>query len=483
MERDERERLIPSAGGDAGDQERMLSVMRESPIFQALLNWVDGFIMILDPRRRVVAASDTILEELGVDSEALVGRRPGDVFGCVHAEVAPEGCGTGTACRVCGAMRAILGSSRVDEPLEGMCKLTVKGRAGAAKETRKYRVRATRARADGLDFTVLVFQRSTEGVIHRARAPEELPESLVGYSVVHKLGEGGMGTVYLVRDERGRRFALKVIRPERAASFNHEERFDLESDICLRLDHPRIVRTLGAGQTPEGVLYMVSEFCPNGSAYQYLQTAGPLPVDLAVFWMIEVCRALDYVWTEHGVVHRDIKPDNLLIDDGFHVKLTDFGLALTEEAMALRLTATGTLVGSPSYVSPEQIDGGRRLDVRADLYSLGATFYELLCGSPVFEEPNAARVMLAHLNDAPVPLDLRRPELPPELGGLIQWLLAKAPEDRPEDAAAFAAHLLDYARSLELDVERPPPLIAGGDRRTVRTISPFEPTAVIGFKE
>jgi hypothetical protein len=470
-------RLEPASRGELTSAKGMLSVMCQSPLFKALLNWVDGFIMVLGPDRQVLAVSQSILDELGLDGDEVVGKRPGELFGCNNVDEAPAGCGTGLPCCFCGAMRAIEKSARSDEPVDGECKLTLRGTEPQVT-TQKYRVRATRAPTDSTDLTVLVFQRAGDARPRIVRSLDARAESLVGYGVIRKLGEGGMGSVYLVESDAGKRLALKLIRADAASASNPIQRFDLEASICHRLIHPNIVRTLETGRTPEGVLYSLSEYCPNGSTYRYLQLAGPLPVDLALYWLIEVCRALNYVWREHHVVHRDIKPDNLLIDGEAHLKLADFGLARTAGHFSSRLTMTGTLIGSPSYMSPEQIEDDVELDVRSDLYSIGATFFELISGRPLFDEPNAARIMLAHLNTPPMPLEQLKPELPLELCACINWVLNKPRDHRPRDATELLEPLVELATSRGICLETPPPLISGGSFQRP-TISPFDQTAVL----
>ena len=156
----------------------------------------------------------------------------------------------------------------------------------------------------------------------------EWPPGEIPFSRIRKLGSGGMGSVFLVQDELGRQYALKTLRDEVASIDKVVNRFKRELEIAITLDHPNVVRTYNAFETTEGNLYMLSEYCPHGTAAHWLQANGPLSSELAVNWMKEAARALEYVWKEHGLIHRDIKPDNLLLNERDNIKIADFGVAV-----------------------------------------------------------------------------------------------------------------------------------------------------------
>jgi serine/threonine protein kinase len=155
------------------------------------------------------------------------------------------------------------------------------------------------------------------------------------------------------------------------------------------------------------------------------------------------------------MVHRDIKPDNLLIDDRFRIKISDFGIALRPERRT-RLTTAGIFFGSPDYVSPEQVKSESALDVRSDLYSLGATFYNLIVGKAPFDGASAFTVMLKHTMERPDPILLYRPEFPRSLALCLDWLMIKDPEGRPANPNVLLQRLAEVAKELGLDPDRPP---------------------------
>jgi serine/threonine-protein kinase len=265
-----------------------------------------------------------------------------------------------------------------------------------------------------------------------------------------------MGSVHLVRDDHGREYAVKTVRSDRIVGQIELERFRREAEVALRLQHPNVVRTHEVSQTTDGVHYLVAEYCSHGSTYRYLQKWGLLPADLALFWLIGVTRALDYTWSEHRVVHRDIKPDNLLVGEDYQIKITDFGLARLVDSPASRLTAEGATVGTVFYMPPEQIHGSEDLDVRADLYAAGAAFYELVSGVPPYPGSTRRNVMLRHLHDPLFALAKRRPGVPQGLSDCIGWLLAKPREERPDDPATLLERLLELASELGVDPDSVP---------------------------
>ncbi|MHC4779402.1 MAG: serine/threonine-protein kinase, partial [Planctomycetota bacterium] len=247
---------------------------------------------------------------------------------------------------------------------------------------------------------------------------------------------------------------LKTVRARLEDNLSTRERFRRERDIALRLAHPNVLRTHEAELTEDGHMYMICEYCPGGSVYQQLQRMGHIPVDLGLFWMIGTVRGLSYLWEEHGIIHRDLKPDNLLVGEQRQIKISDFGLA-RPPGMRLRVTAVGTIFGSPEYMSPEQMRDDKDMDIRSDLYSLGATFRELL------SEPPAKSWALESESDELLPSGLPaayplRPDVPQSLAGVLKGLTAHCREDRPPTPAALLKNLESIAADLGVDPNTDP---------------------------
>src|SRR6476469_864963 len=225
--------------------------------------------------------------------------------------------------------------------------------------------------------------------------PEPVRDALAErYAIERELGAGGMATVYLAHDVRHERpVALKVFRPEVGASFG-AERFAREIKLLARLRHPFILPLLDSGETA-GALYFVMPYIDGASWRARLVREGPLPVEEAVELARSVADALAYAHGE-GVVHRDVKPENVLLSRQGHAVLADFGIA-RGEAMSHdsggRLTEVGLALGTTVYMSPEQALGEPNIDGRSDIYSLGITLYEMLAGQPPFSGPNALAII------------------------------------------------------------------------------------------
>jgi tRNA A-37 threonylcarbamoyl transferase component Bud32/tetratricopeptide (TPR) repeat protein len=257
-----------------------------------------------------------------------------------------------------------------------------------------------------------------------------------GYTIERELGRGGEAIVYLARETAtGRRVAIKVLRPELAASL-HAERFLQEIEIISGFVHPNILPLIKSGRTAD-TLYYVAPYVDGESLRAHLKRQGQLSVDEAVRIVREVAYALDYA-CRHSVVHRDIKPENILLADG-HALVADFGFA---SAVTLagdhRFTAKGLAVGTPAYMSPEQAGADARIDGRSDIYSLGCVLYELLAGSPPIRGITPQQVLAQHLAAEVPPLWHVRRTVPSALEDVILKALAKAPADRYPTAGAFA---------------------------------------------
>ena len=264
-----------------------------------------------------------------------------------------------------------------------------------------------------------------------------LPEVLAGrYRVGRELGRGGMASVYLARDEKhGRDVAIKVIRQDLSASLGHE-RFLREIEIAARLRHPNIVPLYDSGEA-SGSLFFVMPYEEGQSLREQLRHTGALPIADALGVLRDVARALAHAH-EHGVVHRDIKPDNVMLSGGAAV-VTDFGIAKAvsvalTDAPDGTLTQAGTVIGTPAYMAPEQATGDSGVDHRADIYSFGCLGYELFAGRPPFQEQTSHLLIAAHIASVPRPVGELRPDVPTAVGDLLARCLAKAPADRPQSA-------------------------------------------------
>jgi tRNA A-37 threonylcarbamoyl transferase component Bud32/tetratricopeptide (TPR) repeat protein len=259
------------------------------------------------------------------------------------------------------------------------------------------------------------------------------------YRIERELGEGGMATVYLAHDlKHNRKVALKVLRPELAEALG-AERFLREIETTANLRHPHILPLYDSGDGA-GFLYYVMPFVEGESLRDRMNREKQLPLDDALPIAREVADALDYAHSR-GVIHRDVKPENILLESG-HAVVADFGIARAVDAAGGdRLTETGLSVGTPTYMSPEQAAGERELDGRSDLYALGCVLYEMLAGQPPFTGPTVESVIHQHLTAASPPVTQFRPAVPPEITGALQRSLAKAPADRFNSVAQFAAAL------------------------------------------
>jgi serine/threonine protein kinase len=256
------------------------------------------------------------------------------------------------------------------------------------------------------------------------------------YALEGEIGRGGMSVVYRARDIRlNRPVAIKVLPPELAHDPAIRARFTREAQTSAQLAHAHIVPIYDVGER-EGLAYFVMALVTGGNLAALLMREPRQPVDEVRRILIEVADALAYAHLR-GVIHRDIKPDNILLDRTTgRVMVTDFGIAWAMEAGA-RLTATGIAVGTPTYMSPEQAVGERELDGRSDIYSAGVVGYQMLTGRVPFEAGNAMALLLKHVTERPRPIAELRPETPRALREAIERALMKAPEDRWPTAAAL----------------------------------------------
>jgi serine/threonine protein kinase len=271
------------------------------------------------------------------------------------------------------------------------------------------------------------------------------------YVLLRLLGEGGMGQVFLAQHRTlGRRVALKVIRKERLAFPAIVERFHREIRAAAQLSHPNIVAAYHAGQDGD-THFFAMEYVEGTDLARRVRQRGFLAIREACDYIRQAALGLQHAF-ERGLVHRDIKPDNLMLTAaGGRVKLLDMGLALLQEGTAAGAPppGEGKVVGSPDYIAPEQSLNSRAVDIRADLYSLGCTFYYLLTGRVPFPGGSVKAKLLRHQTEEPVPVEQIRPEVPPGVAAIVHKLMSKRLEDRYQTPAEVAAALAspDLVRS------------------------------------
>jgi serine/threonine-protein kinase len=261
-----------------------------------------------------------------------------------------------------------------------------------------------------------------------------------GFGILERLGRGGMSSVYKARDlVTGDLVALKVMPPKVAENASLLERFRRESRAAMLLDHPNIVKGISAGED-QGFYYLVMEYVRGRSLMRVIRQQGPLEERRALYIARQVADALNHAHT-FGLLHRDIKPDNILVHPDDFVKVTDFGLSRFVGGDDTMLTLPGTAVGTPHYMSPEQARGESDLDIRADLYSLGATLYEMLTGDPPHTGPSIALILAQHLTEEPRSPQSLNPRISDEACAIIRKLLAKSREGRPGSPAVLREEL------------------------------------------
>jgi eukaryotic-like serine/threonine-protein kinase len=281
----------------------------------------------------------------------------------------------------------------------------------------------------------------------------EAGQEIGDYQIVERLGTGGMGAVYKVRNRITDRLeAMKVLLPDSQTTPDRMERFKREIRVHASLVHPHIVALRTAVQLPHQLL-MIMELVEGESLAERLRH-GALPVAESTRYVCQLLSALAYAH-QRGVIHRDIKPTNIMVMHSRNVKLMDFGIATTHGALHSRLTAAGTALGSIHYMSPEQINAGT-IDARTDLYCLGLTFFEMLTGQCPIQGRSEYEIMKAHLAvTPPSPTDLNA-SVPPALSAMVLKAIEKRPENRFQTAAAFLAALEPLAAGLTESRTRTP---------------------------
>jgi serine/threonine-protein kinase len=260
------------------------------------------------------------------------------------------------------------------------------------------------------------------------------------YRLQRRLGSGGMGEVYLAEHCLLRRpCAIKLIRPECAGDAKNLLRFEREVQATAALTHPNTVQIFDYGNAEDGTFYYAMEYLPGVNLEELVKRHGPLPADLAIHLLRQVCGALREAHAA-GLIHRDIKPSNVIAcERGGQpdvAKLLDFGLVRSHGLAGSpgNLTQEGAVAGTPAYMSPEQADGKKEPDLRSDIYSTGAVAYYLLTGQPPFVRPTPLQTLVAHVCDPPTPLDQLRADVPADLQAVVWRCLEKNPNQRFADA-------------------------------------------------
>src|ERR671936_419809 len=265
------------------------------------------------------------------------------------------------------------------------------------------------------------------------------------YKILRKLGAGGMANVYLAEDqELGRRVAIKILNERHANDDQFVERFRREAQNAAALAHPNIVSIYDRGEA-EGTYYIAMEYLEGRSVKELILSRGPAPPRVAIDYARQILGALRFAH-RNGIVHRDIKPHNVLVDGEGRVKVTDFGIA---RAGASQMTEAGSIVGTAQYLSPEQAKG-TPVDQRSDIYSLGIVLYELLTGEVPFKGDTPVEIAMRHLSTVPEPPSAKRPEVPHDLDLVVMRALAKDPGDRYTSAEEMDADLERVARGLSV---------------------------------
>lgn len=278
------------------------------------------------------------------------------------------------------------------------------------------------------------------------------------YEVLTKLGEGGMSYVYEAREvASGQTVAVKVLSPKLGRDQSSVERLRREAGLAMRLDHTNVCRIMRLGETEDGLIYLVMPFLKGELLSDLEVRMGPMSPDVGVQILAQVCAGLHHAH-QLDIIHRDLKPENVMItkdDDGsHHAVVMDFGLAKEKRAEpgVAKLTATGIILGTPEFMSPEQIRG-KPLDARSDIYALGILAFEMFTGKLPFKGRNAQEMMIARLRGQPTPLRQVRSDLPEKLDKALTKAMDANPDNRYPTALDFGKGLVDSLESSSLLVK------------------------------
>jgi len=271
-------------------------------------------------------------------------------------------------------------------------------------------------------------------------------EQIAGYRLLERLGGGAMGTVYKARQlSLDRDVAIKILSPELAEDPTFVERFLREAKAVARLNHANIISGIDVGDA-DGVKYFVMEYVDGSTVASLLRRGGALDEERALLVGQQICRALDHAY-KNNLVHRDLKPENVLITRDGVAKVCDLGLAKLEDLP--QSAGEARRMGTPDYISPEQARGEANVDIRSDLYSLGATLYHMLVGRPPFEAATPAAVMAKHMTEMPSPVRRLDPTISPLTDVLVLRLMQKRREDRFQTPAEALGKLDEAVKALQ----------------------------------
>lgn len=267
-------------------------------------------------------------------------------------------------------------------------------------------------------------------------------DSFGDYRVIKLLGKGGMGSVYLLENAGGARVAAKILDPATAGDHESRKRFLREAQLALGVKHPNLLKVYDVGEDPDsGLCYQLMEYVPGGTLADQLRK-GPYSISGAVRIVSQIASVLEFA-RQRGIVHRDIKPDNIMFGADGRVKLADLGIARHYESMTeATMTETGAMMGTPAYMAPEQMMDARKVDSRADIYSLGVVFYEMLTGRRPRANDTVFQLMAKAMAGVPIP-DVRqlRPEVSEPLAELVNGMCAMKAEERIATPAEIVAAL------------------------------------------
>ena len=268
------------------------------------------------------------------------------------------------------------------------------------------------------------------------------------YLIVRKLGAGGMANVYLAEDqELGRRVAIKILDDRHTNDDQFVERFRREAQHAAGLSHPNVVSVFDRGEA-DGSHYIAMEYIEGRTLKDLIVSRGPSPIPIAIDYTRQILSALRFAH-RNGIIHRDIKPHNVIVDTEGRVKVADFGIA---RAGTSQMTEAGSIIGTAQYLSPEQARGAP-VDQTSDIYSVGIVLFELLTGEVPFNGDTPVEIAMKHLSQTPVPPSQLRPEVPHDLDLVVLRALAKDPSGRYASAEEMEADLERLARGLGVSVE------------------------------
>ena len=297
--------------------------------------------------------------------------------------------------------------------------------------------------------------------------PVDLSNTMLGeFRLLRKLGEGGMAEVYLAEQTSLRRqVAVKILRFEFVTDETYVKRFLHEAAAAGSLNHPNIVQVYMVGEQ-NGLNYIAQEYVHGRTLKDYLKRKGPLDIKIMLHILRQVASALQAA-SENGIVHRDIKPENILLTNKGEAKVADFGLAqLTLQGERVSLTQAGLTMGTPLYMSPEQVNG-LPLDSRSDIYSFGIMAWNMLAGRPPFVGETAMAIAMKHLNEKPPQLTDFRPDVPASIRDFVKRLIQKKKEDRPADFGAVLVEIKQLIRQVVGKEESTLPLTMPARRKPI----------------